>query len=51
MKQLDDDLHVLCIGEETNGGQFNKELCQILLQDTDILANSLIGESVSCNCT
>jgi hypothetical protein len=47
MKQLDDDIHVACIGEETNGQQFDKELCQTLLQDTDILANGILGESVS----
>lgn len=47
MKQLDDDIHVVCIGEESNGQQFDKELCQALLQDTDILANSILGESVS----
>jgi len=46
MKQLHDDLHVVCIGAEVPD-QFVKGLCQVLLEDTDILANSIIGESVS----
>jgi hypothetical protein len=45
MKQLHDDLHVVCIGQEVPD-QFVKGLCQVLLEDTDILANSIIGESV-----
>lgn len=46
MKQLDDDMHVLCLSDESTA-QFTKELCQVLLEDVDVLANSIIGESVS----
>lgn len=50
MKQLDNDLHALCVGNEIDAQQFMKETCQNLLQDSDILANSIIGESVSAHC-
>jgi hypothetical protein len=46
MAQLTSDLHTLCLGDESTP-QFNKELCQFVLEDVDVLANSIIGESVS----
>lgn len=46
MAQLSSDLHVLCLGDESTG-QFNKEICQFVLEDVDVLANSIIGTSVS----
>jgi len=45
METLKDDLHVLCIGDEHD--DFPKELCQVVLDDVDVLANNLIGTSVS----
>lgn len=47
MKTINDDLHVLCFG--TEGGEFGSELCQVILEDIDVLANSIIGDSVSAS--
>lgn len=47
VKTLHNDFNVLCFGDESNA-QFGRELCQYVLEDVDVLANSIIGESVSC---
>ncbi|KAK4687909.1 hypothetical protein P7C73_g2206, partial [Tremellales sp. Uapishka_1] len=41
-----DDLRVLCLGYDSDGaGQVEKESCQLIAQDVDVLANAIIGDS------
>lgn len=46
MRTINDDLNVLCFGDESVH-DFYVELCQVALEDVDVLANSIIGDSVS----
>jgi len=51
MNQLKDDIHVLCVGDE-QPNDVNQETCQVLLEDVDVLANSMIGTAASlCSVT
>jgi hypothetical protein len=42
LKTLNNDLNVLCVGNEQYNTGIN--LCQMVAEDVDVLANSLIGE-------
>lgn len=47
MKILSDDLRVLCLGPDSDGlNSTPGELCQRVAEDIDVLANSLIGQTV-----
>lgn len=47
MKIINDNLNVLCFGNEDSVNDFYVNLCEVVLEDVDVLANSIIGDSVS----